>query len=165
MIPNFWILLRTKWRSILLQWDVAISIVLGLLCSILPGEQNITGRYTEILVAEAGIATGLLGVVLGSLAILMSFMSERALLVMAKTGRGLSEDIFPYSYTALVCVLAILSGFTFSAIVAAEDTGWIRVALFVTSALFIYSVLCILSLINALFCFFELKVALSERDD
>jgi hypothetical protein len=158
MIPSFWTILRQRWRHIFIQWDFGLALALAFAFGLIPGDHNIQDRYQVVLATEVSLGMAILGIVLAGLALIFVFLDDGMLRTLDSIGEGFAEDFFPFSFTAVVAAATTIVG-TWCLIVTDQDNiAWIRFSIGITSGMFVYTTLGVLSLVRVAYRFCQLKV-------
>lgn len=158
MTPGFWRLVLKNWRGILVHWDWPVALATGLVVTFLSDECQLREHYREALLAEVGVAAGLLGIVLAGLALVVAFLDDDLIVFLHETGDGLAEDVFPFSFTALLAAGTALAGVGFALATPPGDIGWIRAATLVTWFLFGWTLLGVVSLVRLVYQYGTVRV-------
>ncbi len=148
MVPGFWSLLLAHWRHIFLHWYFVLSLVLGIAPAVLVTDSNLQERYTLILRTEATVSVGLLGVVLAGLSLIVTLMNDELLRVSNSIGRGVIEDFFPFSFTAVVAVLTSSASLMFLILTPQNDELTMRIGIGLSTFLFVWTLFNMLALVR-----------------
>lgn len=158
MIPRFWKLLWAYRRGIFLQWDLVLSLVVGLVLGILPGPQNLQARYDLILATETTLVVGILGLILAGLSLLFVFLNDEMLSVLDSVDHGLAEDFFPFSFTGCLALLTTIWALCFLVLAPHEHTNWLRAGVGTSSGLFVWTAFSLLSLVRTVYQYCDLRL-------
>jgi len=106
-------------------WAGALT---GLLAAIAVSESTeLRSKAVEALLVEGGLGVAILAVVLGALAILVSFLGEEYLVVLERTPGGAAGAFLPYKIVAVVAGFSTLACFI-SAFTWSLCPGWLQAA-------------------------------------
>jgi hypothetical protein len=100
------------------------------------------------LSTEAGIAAGLLGLVLAGLALLVAFVNDELLLLLEDSGEGLARDVWPFSFSATLAALSTVVSLWSLAVGSNTDERWMRVGVGISTALLVWTLFSVLALVR-----------------
>jgi len=89
-------------------WDLWASILLASIIAAIAPIQLFPEALRLLAIAELGVASTLVGVILAGLAILAVFLEESYLCILEQAGGGFEEDLFPFWFTAGLAVYSIV---------------------------------------------------------
>lgn len=148
-----------RWKGVVFYWDTIMAIVVGGLLGGLPDYVAKDWLFWRLLWIEIAAASALLGIVLAGIAITLSLMRDELLEFLAQQGRGLREEVWPFWFTAVLAVAAILSGLVSIALFTDAHIVLVRGAVAVVTFLATWAVMSVLSLIDVLAGYAEIRVA------
>ena len=142
-VPGFW---RSTWRNrrYLLSWDLPAAAGLGVASAFL-SHRAISENALTILITEAGILSGILGVIIAGFAISIAFMTRPWVRLLARTTSGVEGDFFPFWLVSALAVVGILVCLT-GAVLHSEATRAVQRVIFVISTFF--SSYCLFATLN-----------------
>ena len=143
----------------MLQWDFLVAVVFGVLVAVLPGDRLVAERFTIVLSTEAAIGSGLLGLVLAGLALVVAFLNDDLILQLDSTGEGLAEDVWPFSLTAALAGVTTGVAVWFLAVASNTEVLWLRVGTGLSSFLFIWTLFSVLALVAQVFEYGKVRTA------
>jgi hypothetical protein len=150
MIPEFWSLFLKNWRTVL-GVDLLFALVGGVLVGILPENDDLLSNYSTIMATAVGITIGLLGLVLAALSVVIAFLSARLLAFMERTERGLVEDVWPFSFTALLAICTSVTAMFFLIATPRDNELLLRITAGVVWALFFWTLTSTFALIRVVY--------------
>lgn len=162
MIKDFWRLTFRRWRAIA-RWDLAASAVFGFATAAVPGDQQIRQRFEVLLSTEAAIAAGLLGLVLAALALLVAFLNEDLIAFLDSQGEGLAEDIWPFSFSAVLAALTALTALWFLAVGSNTDVRWMRIGIGCSTGLLAWTLSAVLALVRVVHSYGRVRATLAAK--
>ena len=148
MIPEFWALVFANRKRIFLHWYFVLAVTLGVVPALLVGDSNLQERYSLVLRTEATVTVAVLGVVLAGLALVVTLMNEDLLRLADQVGRGVTEDYFPFSLTAVVAVATTCVALMFLIMTPRDDLLTMRIGLGLSTALFSWTLFNIVALVR-----------------
>lgn len=136
-----------KWKDIAFHWDWPVAVAIGVLIAILPSEAALDAVYIPLIVTEIGTASAVLGFTLTGMSIVSATMDDDLVIFFDSVGQGITEDLWPFWYTALITVLAVIMGLASVAVLS--DCGSLAKQLSIgfVSAVTIYAVLNVLLIV------------------
>ena len=162
MIPRFWVYGARYWRT-WVRLDLLIAILTGFVLAVTPEIAQLESRYELIMATQIGVAVSLLGLVLAGLSIVVAFLSGSLMAIMDAIDDGLSEDVWPFSFAALLAFLTATVSLGALILVPADNSAWIRASVGVTWALFFWTVSSTLSLIRVVYEYGKVRAAASKN--
>lgn len=142
-VAGFW---RSTWRNrrYLLSWDLPAAAGLAGASAFL-SHRAISQSARTILITEAGILSGILGVIIAGFAISIAFMTRPWMRLLARTTSGVEGDFFPFWFVSTLAVIGILVCLT-GAVLHSEASCTEQRVIFVTSTFF--SSYCLFATLN-----------------
>ena len=136
-----------KWKDIVFHWDWPAAVIVGVLMVVLPNEEVLEAVYIPLIVTEIGAASAVLGFTLTGMSIIAATMDDDLVIFFDSVGAGIVEDLWPFWYTALITVIAVIIGITSIAVLS--DCGMLarQLSLGFVSAVTSYAVLNVLLII------------------
>lgn len=119
-------------------WDFRITLVVSVIVAVFGDEWGIRATGSTAGSAMASVGTAILGVVLAGLAILVVFLDEGYIDLLQKVGLGITADLWPFKWTALVAAICAVSGVVLALMGSAENILALRIVLGVAFWSFTY---------------------------
>lgn len=126
MIRGFWPLLKKYRSSALIDTDFILAFFAAATTAVFFPVAE-ADRLDLVLTTVAAVASGLLGLVLAGMAILVGLLNEKYLRVASRAGAGVIEDFFPFSFAALVATITVLVSLASLVFVPRESAKIVRV--------------------------------------
>lgn len=107
-LRGFWRCVVEYRREIVLGWDLWTALALAIALAYVVAPEQAGDLLTTLASVQLGVATALFGVVLAGLAVIVAFLDEEYIQVLASVGAGLEEDFFHFWFTAALAVSSIV---------------------------------------------------------
>ena len=158
MIPDFWKITARQWRSLFFRIDFPVVILSSVAIGLLPDYQTLASRFDLIMATKVGVTVGLLGLVLAALAVVIAFLNEGVLRILESNG-GLSEDIWPFSFTALLAGVTAATALGALIVVPTDKEWMLRASVAVTWGLFLWTLFSAIALIRVVHGYGRIRAA------
>jgi hypothetical protein len=143
---GFW---KTTWgnKRQIVNWDISVSVALAIGAHFAFRGRSLSSTLPSLLVAEFGVVSALLGLVIAGLAIVVAFMSSDYAAIMMRTEDGPAGEFWPFWYvSALSAVSIIVTGA--SLLLINEHPRLTRLAFGLTTLLTSYVLLAAVNLVG-----------------
>lgn len=147
-LRGFWQCLWTYRSRVFASWDFITAVVLATISATLPSPSRAIEVVPNLAAAQLGVASALFGIVLAGLAVIVAFLNESYVKLLASAGEGLEEDFFPFWFTAVLAVCSITLS-TAALLLGQQTVQYIpaRTAVFTLNWLFLWTVFSALNLV------------------
>lgn len=97
-------------RKTVLDWALLFSAIPCGLIAYFTDDKTMRAVRVDVGMAQVGVGTALLGIILAGLAILVVFLDKRYIAVLQKVEPGIDADLWPFKYTALIAIICAAFG-------------------------------------------------------
>ena len=97
-------------RKLIRDWAPWVTLALALAIVLCSNEDVLRSVRADVGVAQVGIGTAILGIVLAGLAILVAFLDEKYIELLEKIPPGLIADLWVFKYAAIVAIVCAAMG-------------------------------------------------------
>jgi hypothetical protein len=87
-----------------------VTLAISAIVAFCGNEEVLRSVRIDVGVAQVGIGTALLGIVLAGLAILIVFLDEEYIKLLQQVPPGIDADLWPFKYTALIAIMCAAFG-------------------------------------------------------
>ena len=87
-----------------------ITLIVSILIAHFGDEKILRSIRVDVGIAQVGMGTALLGIVLAGLAILFVFLDEKYIELLQQVSPGTDADLWPFRFTALIAIICVAFG-------------------------------------------------------
>lgn len=145
---SFWQLALANRSQVLRAWDWPAAAGLTFLALLVVELDTLKEALPELLVVEAGLLAGLLGVLIAGFAIIIVFLHRDFVRILARTKGGVVGDFFPFWYIAALAAVAILASGSGVLLVHQATEMQLRILFGVTTFLSSYTLFALVNVVG-----------------
>lgn len=129
-------------------WELWITCAVSAAVAVLGDEQGLRAASGLLGAAQLQVGTALMGVVLAAMAILIAFLNDEYVELLAEREPGIMADLAPFQYTAFIGAVSAALGAAMILVGSPEDPGTLRAVLFLALWSFLYLLWIMLDLVG-----------------